>query len=136
MELKLPRRGNRGKRKPDSADKPKKEEDMDCTANTSPTTGLLNLPEEVVRQIFSYLSEKETFWGIGQTCRTLMAYAVYNISTIEMPPGSEKATLDKLKLIVQQNEFADWVRYVIMLGDHSKSLLQLAHDELPGTVQN
>lgn len=65
------------------------------------------------------------------TCRTLMAYTVDNVNSIEMPRESEKASLEKLKIILQQEECADWITYVIMLGDHSKSLLEMAHDELP-----
>ena len=127
-------RENRGKQKSDNAVKPKNEEDMDCTINTAHTTDILNLPDEVFRQIFSHLSEEEVFWGLGMTCRTFMDYALYNVNEIKLPRRNESQdkTLEKLKHMVQQNEFANWVRYVIMLGDHSKILLQLAHDELPG----
>ena len=51
-----------------------------------------------------------------------------------MPPGTEKATIDKLKLILSENVFADWIRYVMLLGDQSKKLKQAAHDELPGNI--
>ena len=122
-------RGNRSKRGSGDYIKPKKKEAMEINQST---TGLLDLPEEVVRKILHYFSEKDRIWKIGMTCRTLLAYSVYNVHEIEMPPGTEKATLDKLKLMLTESTFADWIRYVMLLGDQSKKLKQAAHEELPG----
>ena len=125
-------RGNRTKRFSGDYIKPKKKEIMEIPHGQS-TTGLLDLPEEVVRKILHYFSEKDRIWKIGMTCRTLLAYSVYNVHEIEMPMETEKATLDKLKLMLNESTFADWIRYVMLLGDQSKKLKQAAHEELPGT---
>ena len=104
--------------------------------NQQPRTGLLDLPEEVIRKIMFYFSEKDRVFKIGMSCRALLAYSVYNVHEIEMPPGVEKNVLDKLKLMLSVPAFADYVRYVMLLGDQSKKLKKAAHDELPGNCAN
>ena len=128
-------RGIRGKHKSEDSYKPKKEDNMAQENDLEHRTGLLDLPEEVIRKIMFYFSEKDRVFKIGMTCRTLLAYSVYNVHEIEMPAGTEKAVLEKLKLMLTVPAFADYVRYVMLLGDQSKKLKQAAHDELPGKCQ-
>ena len=131
-------RGNRVKRKSERQgdyNNLNKEEDMDSVETQATTAGLLNLPEEVVREILSYFSENDRVWKVGMTCRTLLQYSIFNVHEITMPAATEKKTVDLLKLMLQEDIFADWIRYVMFLGDHSKKMLQAAHDELPGKLK-
>ena len=128
-------RGIRGKRKSENSyKKPKKEDKMaqHKENNQQSQTGLLDLPEELIRKIMFYFPEKDRVFKIGMTCRTLLAYSVYNVHEIEMPPGVEKKVLDQLKQMLTVPAFAEYVRYVMLLGDQSKKLKQAAHEELPG----
>lgn len=124
-------RGIRGKRKSGDSNKLKKEDNMAQENNQEVRIGLLDLPEEVIRKVMFYFSEKDRVFKIGMACRTLLAYSVYNVHEIEMPAGTEKTVLEQLKLMLTVSAFADYVRYVMLLGDQSKKLKQAAHDELP-----
>ena len=125
-------RGIKGKHKSVDSYKRKKDDEMAQEINQQPEAGLLDLPEEVIRKVMSYFSENDRVFKIGMTCRTLLAYSVYNVHEIEMPPGVEKNVLDQLKLMLTVPAFSDYVRYVMLLGDQSKKLKQAAHEELPG----
>ena len=109
-----------------------KKANMDPKAAESKETGLLDLPEEVIRKVMSFLSENDRVWKIGMSCRTLLHYSLLNVQKIEIPFLSESITIELLRYLLDEKAPADWIRYVMILGSRSKQLLNTAHDELPG----
>ena len=111
-----------------------KEEKANMDPNTADgqETGLLDLPEEVIRKVMSFLSENDRVWKIGMSCRTLLQYSLLNVQQIEIPFLSDSITIELLRYLLQEKEATDWIRYVMILGSGSKQLLNTAHDELPG----
>ena len=95
-------------------------------------TGLLDLPEEVIRKVMSFLSESDRVWKIGMSCRALLQYSLLNVHQIEIPFLSDSITIELLRLLLQEAAPADWIRYVILVGSRSRNLLNAAYDELPG----
>ena len=108
---------------------------MDAEETSPATAGITDLPYEILRQIFSYLTDKDIFWGLGMTNRRLMTYALDWVSTIEMPRKPDRVTLKLLKGMLQHIEMAEWIQHVVMLGDFSKSLLDQTLRELKGNTQ-
>ena len=105
---------------------------MDPQAAESKETGLLDLPEEVIGKVMSFLSENDRVWKFGMSCRTLLQYSLLNVQQIEIPFLSESITIELLRYLLDEKAPADWIRYVMILGSRSKQLLNTAHDELPG----
>ena len=109
-----------------------KKANMDPKAAESKETGLLDLPEEVIGKVMSFLSENDRVWKFGMSCRTLLQYSLLNVQQIEIPFLSESITIELLRYLLDEKAPADWIRYVMILGSRSKQLLNTAHDELPG----
>ena len=105
---------------------------MDPKAAESKETGLLDLPEEVIGKVMSFLSQNDRVWKLGMSCRTLLQYSLLNVQQIEIPFLSESITIELLRHLLDEKAPADWIRYVMILGSRSKQLLNTAHDELPG----
>ena len=105
---------------------------MDPKAAERKETGLLDLPEEVIGKVMSFLSENDRVWKIGMSCRTLLQYSLLNVHQIEIPFLSESITIELLRYLLDEKAPADWIRYVMILGSRSKQLINTAHDELPG----
>ena len=105
---------------------------MDPKAADGQETGLLDLPEEVIRKVMSFLSESDRVWKIGMSCRALLQYSLLNVHQIEIPFLSDSITIELLRLLLQEAAPADWIRYVILVGSRSRNLLNAAYDELPG----
>ena len=109
-----------------------KKANMDPKATESKETGFLDLPEEVIGKVMSFLSENDRVWKLGMSCRTLLQYSLLNVQQIEIPFLSESITIELLRYLLDEKAPADWIRYVMILGSRSKQLLNTAHDELPG----
>ena len=109
-----------------------KKANMDPKVADSQETGLLDLPEEVIRKVMSFLSESDRVWKIGMSCRALLQYSLLNVHQIEIPFLSDSITIELLRLLLQEAAPADWIRYVILVGSRSRNLLNAAYDELPG----
>ena len=109
-----------------------KKANMDPKAAESKETGLLDLPEEVIGKVMSFLSENDRVWKLGMSCRTLLQYSLLNVQQIEIPFLSESITIELLRYLLHEKASADWIRYVMILGSQSKQLLNTAHAELPG----
>ena len=62
---------------------PSSEECMKCV--TSSKTRILDLPEEIIRHIFLYLTEPEIFWNFGFSCRQIFWISLDYIDSIETP---------------------------------------------------
>ena len=97
-------------------------------------TGLLDLPEEVIRKVMSFLSESDRVWKIGMSCRALLHHSLLNVHQIEIPFLSDSITIELLRYLLQEKEATDWIRYVMLLGSQLNRLLNTAHDELPGNL--
>ena len=104
---------------------------MDPRFADSQETGLLDLPEEVIRKVMSFLSESDRVWKIGMSCRALLHHSLLNVHQIEIPFLSDSITIELLRLLLQEKVAADWIRYVMLLGSRSRNL-NGAYDELPG----
>ena len=109
-----------------------KKANMDPKAAESKETGFLDLPEEMIGKVMSFLSENDRVWKFGMSCRTLLQYSLLNVQQIEIPFLSESITIELLRYLLDEKAPADWIRYVMILGSRSKQLLNTAHDELPG----
>ena len=109
-----------------------KKANMEHKAAESKKTGFLDLPEEMIGKVMSFLSENDRVWKIGMSCRTLLQYSLLNVKQIEIPFLSESITIELLRYLLDEKAPADWIRYVMILGSRSKQLLNTAHDELPG----
>ena len=105
---------------------------MDPKVADSQETGLLDLPEEVIRKVMSFLSESDRVWKIGMSCRALLHHSLLNVHQIEIPFLSDSITIELLRLLLQEKVAADWIRYVMLLGSRPRNLLNAAYDELPG----
>ena len=97
-------------------------------------TGLLDLPEEVIRKVMSFLSESDRVWKIGMSCRALLHHSLLNVHQIEIPFLSDSITIELLRYLLQEKAAADWIRYVMLLGSQSNRLFNTANDELPGNL--
>ena len=53
--------------------------------NSDDFIGILDLPEEVIRHIFSYLTEQEIFWSFGFSCKQIFWISLDYIDLIETP---------------------------------------------------
>ena len=104
---------------------------MDPKVADSQETGLLDLPEEVIRKVMSFFSESDRVWKIGMSCRALLQYSLLNVHQIEIPFLSDSITIELLRLLLQEKVAADWIRYVMLLGSRSRNL-DAAYNELPG----
>lgn len=104
---------------------------MDPKVADSQETGLLDLPEEVIRKVMSFLSESDRVWKIGMSCRAMLHHSLLNVHQIEIPFLSDSITIELLRLLLQEKAAADWIRYVMLLESRS-NLLNAAYDELPG----
>ena len=104
---------------------------MDPKVADSQETGLLDLPEEVIRLVMSFLSESDRVWKIGMSCRALLHHSLLNVHQIEIPFLSDSITIELLRLLLQEKVAADWIRYVMLLGSRSRNL-DAAYNELPG----
>ena len=104
---------------------------MDPRFADSQETGLLDLPEEVIRKVMSFLSENDRVWKIGMSCRALLHHSLLNVHQIEIPFLSDSITIELLRLLLQEKEATDWIRYVMLLGSRSRNL-DAAYNELPG----
>ena len=105
---------------------------MDSLTTSTSSTGIQNLPEEIMRHIFSYLTEDEIIWKVGRTCKILMEYAARSVNTIELPRTSDREALCILKQLLLEDEFNSWIRHVVIVGNRSKHLLQQGLAELKG----
>ena len=147
MGPKSQNRGGRRRKISDSSGIPSKAASMDVSMDSidsgnsmdvcyTQQSGILSLPYEIIRHIFSYMTEKDIFWGLGMTCKILMAYSLDVLKTIEIPRSSNpKETLRLLLEILQRTDVAAWIRHVVMLGDFSKILLDQSLQELKGIIQ-
>ena len=107
---------------------------MDPKVADSQETGLLDLPEEVIRKVMSFLSESDRVWKIGMSCRALLHHSLLNVHQIEIPFLSDSITIELLRYLLQEKAAADWIRYVMLLGSQSNRLFNTANDELPGNL--
>ena len=64
---------------------------------TTTSTGILNLPEEVIRHIFSYLTKQEIFWSFGFTCKQIFWMSLDYVDLIETPIILANSDEDKLR---------------------------------------
>ena len=105
---------------------------MDTLPIINSSTGIQKLPEEMVRHIFSYLTDDEIVWRAGLTCKTLMEYASRSVKTIELPRTSDKEALSILNQVLKEDEFSNWIRHIVIVGSRSKKLLDQGLSELEG----
>ena len=106
---------------------------MDNLPIFNSSTGIENLPEEVLLHIFSYLTYDEIVWRVGLTCKTLMEYAFRSVKTIELTRTSDKEeALSILNQVLKEDEFSSWIRHIVMVGSRSQRLLEQGLSELDG----
>ena len=70
----------------------------------SNTLNFIDLPEDVLEDIFSYISNDELVWSVGQTCQQLMEYVLRYVwvipDSVRTPMiGEKRNTLIDLSLI-------------------------------------
>ena len=54
-------------------------------SSSTSSIGILDLPEEVIRHIFKYLSKQEIFWSFGFSCKQIFWISLDYIEMIETP---------------------------------------------------
>ena len=75
----------------------KDHEEGETVFSTISMTTILDLPEEVIRHIFSYLTRQETFWSFGFSCKQIFWISLDYVDLIETPIILANSDEDKLK---------------------------------------
>lgn len=93
----------------------KEQEAAKQTHGSKKTISILDLPKDITRYIFSFLPQKDIFWNVAFTCKTLRCHALefIHIVTLEIKEGDHVQNAKNLKFVLSVDEVAKSIRYIL-----------------------